>query len=1117
MGTITLPQPTRLPTPTQLPRPGLPPLPIRQSKPGSPSLGGVDTRAYINPEGFPNKSHLPHSHEKNTGPQINNLVFAPVTIKPPKYKPNETWTVAVPPPGDAVRRQLLIAASASPQRSPQKKKKRANRASGWVGPAAKLAQLEHDEAMHEHAAIQAVYQRESMPEESWPVLAISTCHACVLFWLLLATPAILAGLAFAADFGAAAILCAAILPLLALPALWLTPLSSPADVVEFDANTGSPTRSPAGIEDVYPSPTSSRSASPKSLHLSSPETSPSIRRSGHSLRSGYSLRSGHSPQRPAKVGDLQAEQMAEVSNATQDMFATSTQLLLFATALAQFGLVGASTELQDNLIASVLVATSATFQLLTVGIWMLGGWSRDGCCAGALGGLDRLLAHLRLVRAAVVRGTQEELLKRLEVMRPRLTSPGDEIHAKLLPNTQASTSWWCRSVRPCTRLCRPTIATFNAFGGHVRQSPLETLVLVVNLAVALGLGLRRPFTFSGVALTSLVAALAGAVAMADYVRSITHVVDYAEGLGYESERRERIMAERNAHSRLESALLLPVDDLATDALNEAIIGAEEAGVSFTLLAEARQRLVAVAEQSFRRKTELEEQRMHEQEAIETARKAIVVVAASTPLHVDLGRLMLVIDSGRSANVPREIIDGAEAKLKEATHAQARRTSASARLQAFLYLDPTAMAIEGARRPSLIAQQSIQKAEANGDEQQETTEEDTQPFIGVDLNDLDGAVEEARQAGVNEIDIEKVLLIRNQVVKAQMGLSAQVALAHVKLRQRGMQARWKKAGGDDRLERATAAGHQALKLLSTESDRGPLSAATEGLAAALSEAIKLGLQTPEVKGSEEVLRALREANVALDRAHALLDHGMDLSENIRSYDKLIAAEKMLSDALRLGREAHADAERIRLADDAIKQVYTLIRACSKADENLRSAVAFTVEHLKRFHAKQSSQLKMVALPALTSALSMAKSSLVAPDKIRDGDEKLREAIKAEARVDEASQWLSTASKAAVKALSDSGGTAGNTLAVAIESLGSAIKGATSEGVDPEDIASAQALLNTLRLSVRRHSLKKMPTMPPSMLAKYQSDPNVSGHNDEEQQRAVPLARQRSAPAHLAYQA
>ena len=1073
--TLALPQPTRLPTPAQLPQPGLPPLPTKQHKPGSPNPGSsVDTRGYINPEGFPNASRIKHSHEKGTGLQLNNIEFAPVTLKPPRYRPNEAWRVAVPPPGDAGRRQLLNVASPQKRSSPKKKMRPTTMA--WVGAAAKRAQLEHDEATHEFAVIEAVYQGAPAQEEPAPRMFISECVALVTFCILIASPVILALIAFAAGFGIPAIVLAAVLPLSALPALWLTPLSIPADVAAADSFAASDMcDSPL---DIYPSPVSSPF---------SRSSSPASRRFG-SLSPPKSVQQGSPDSSPFGRSSTQAAQIAEASNAQQEFFANNTQFLLFATGLVQLALACTATELHDNLVASALVTFCATFQLIAIGAWQLSTWSRGGCFAGAVSALDRATENWRLMRAAVLRAAEEELSKRVD--------------------TGAASSALSLSLNGIL------VAALNEFGTNIRQSPLKALVITLNLVVAVGLGLRPPFEFSFTAAVSFVAAIGGAVAASDYVRSITNEVDYAEGLRGERERREEVMTRRNAQELLETTLQLPLHDRALEALTDAIDAAEEAHVSSTLLAASKERLEIVREASLLRRENDEQQRKLEATAIEAARRELGAVVASAPLQMDLGRLMLAIDAARAVNVPREIIDSAEEKLKECTHAHGRRESATGRLQAFLHLDPVDVAVGVARPPAVVDEEEpTEKAEGDQEEPTEKAEGDEEEaeapeengeltaLMGVDLAELDSTVEEARAAGVNEADIEKVLAFRNEVVKAQVGINAKVAMAHVKLRRMGLMGRWKKSGGEERLTRAAAAGRDALELLSSKNDRGPLSAATEILSLVHAEAVKMGLQTAEIMQAEELLRKLRAASVSLDRSQMQLDNALRAAQDVRSHDQMMTAETTLVDAIRVSREVHVDSERIRVAEESLNSLYTLIRASNKANERLVSATAFTKEQLRLFHAKQSSQLKMVAVPALTSALSLARSSLIPNDKIQSGEDMLKEAIKARERVEEAAKWLNTASKAAVKALShmseEGSDEARNVMQVAIETLVSAVKGAKNDGVDAADIASAESLLATLRMSVRRQSLRSLPNLPPAMVAQYS---NVSGDGQGGQYQA-----------------
>ena len=91
-------------------------------------------------------------------------------------------------------------------------------------------------------------------------------------------------------------------------------------------------------------------------------------------------------------------------------------------------------------------------------------------------------------------------------------------------------------------------------------------------------------------------------------------------------------------------------------------------------------------------------------------------------------------------------------------------------------------------------------------------------------------------------------------------------------------------------------------------------------------------------------------------------------------------------------------------------------------------------------------------------------------------KLLEAQNLQTSAVDASQWLATATKAGVEALSQAGGDgslggAFNSLHAAIQSLSTAILGAIDAGVDAETIASAEALLATLTSSSRRATIRR----------------------------------------------
>jgi len=366
------------------------------------------------------------------------------------------------------------------------------------------------------------------------------------------------------------------------------------------------------------------------------------------------------------------------------------------------------------------------------------------------------------------------------------------------------------------------------------------------------------------------------------------------------------------------------------------------------------------------------------------------------------------------------------------------------------------------------------------------------LMTIDVADIERLVEEARAASADDKLIEEALELRRRVVKAQVGVSAQSSLFHEKMKQRGNIGKWRSSGGEERLKRATTSGRAALQLLQDETEAAPLAAAVEGLTMALNEAKSAGVQKEEaeVDQAERLLQEMREKAQTLERAHSILEAAVDTSSDVRTHYTMMAADRTLSDAISVGRAAHVDVDSVSVAENTLIEVRKLIRTSVASEEKLEKAIVFCDEQIAHFYAKKRSLLKVVALPALQSAVGLARTALAHPDKIRDGEEKLHQAKKATERVEEATTWLSTASKAGVKALAraaEDKTEAPAILQVAVESLASAIQGAKDDGAEKEDISSAEEIFTTINTSFRRARYRSqnsgLSVLQPAVMDKY----------------------------------
>ena len=88
-----------LPSPQRLPKPDLPSPAEQETYRFDLSTSGVpDTRSFANPEGYPNKTIMPHDHARAEEIQ-NKILFVPLNTKSPPHSRKEPWRVAATPSG----------------------------------------------------------------------------------------------------------------------------------------------------------------------------------------------------------------------------------------------------------------------------------------------------------------------------------------------------------------------------------------------------------------------------------------------------------------------------------------------------------------------------------------------------------------------------------------------------------------------------------------------------------------------------------------------------------------------------------------------------------------------------------------------------------------------------------------------------------------------------------------------------------------------------------------------------------------------------------------------------------------------------------------------------------
>ena len=980
----------------------------------------------------------------------------------------------------------------------------------WSKVEAKRAKEEHDAAERELRAISKHYlDAASGSEEKQALLssdnALSPAMQQLAVSVIICSPLGLAMLAFAAGYTPAAVVVGSGSLFAALALGMATPL--------VDPTLPSPPGSPSAMR-----PPGSPSA--MSTHTSSPSGSPTGRRPPSPSQQRASA--------PAKRSIFeQDDSVLDVMEQQQESVARFVMLLMGAAGTAQLIMLVAllPPESERSAVDVGLRAVCAAGLLLMVLAWGLCQLPRVSCLGSVANVLDASASRLRTGKQVLFHATEEQLRSNIESCNRHTTWRRDELPSAAHVAAEPDGSFRVRSLdleaaneqpaNTCVQLCQRLQRRFqyldarvraflDSTGEIIRHSPIKAAFVAANLGIA-----TDGLAMTPVSIAALVAALVIVAAMSDYVRIISNEVDYADGVRWEAERRRVSLTRRTAEGSLRRALQLPLEDVEPNSLALDIETAIDHRVSEPLIEQAREIRERAASVREKRAAEKQKQRAAEKQRRESAEEKLAEAIKIPRTDANLGDLMLALDAARAASVKHELVAGAEKVLKDVLNKQGKRARAEARLQAFLKKDPSSP--EAVRRSvsmSGISPQTVRRSASmpaidpslaitmslDDDDSPEGSPSGTRanPLANIDMKDLDAAVEEGKAEGVSQELLNQMSALKKQVVQAQFGVQGQSTLFSVKLKHKAAVQKWKSSGGQERLGKAMTSGEEALALLQKETEAGPLSAAVEGLALALSEAMSVEVaevKMPEVKKAEELLRELRECVVRLDTAHQQLETAMDSAEDVSTYQLINSAAGELMIAIPMAIAAHVDKDLVAGAEAQLRELRDQLRAAAAAEERLTSAIAFLVEHLALFNAKKKTQLKVVAVPALTSAISLARSAMVPPAKIKEGEDKLAEANLARARVEEATQWLSTASKAAVKALTRAAEDPDDSVSilnVAVDALASAIAGAVEGGAELADIASAEQLLTSIRQSARRASTRggtMLPTVTPAMLAKY----------------------------------
>jgi flagellar biosynthesis chaperone FliJ len=747
-----------------------------------------------------------------------------------------------------------------------------------------------------------------------------------------------------------------------------------------------------------------------------------------------------------------------------EALATLSQLLLGASGLVQatMTLMSVDTAAHARFVITGMLCAVAQITMAVI-------WTSSSFLRVAQPTLDSMATEHRYVRHLLFQSTERVVDEHLDALRlcqapPYMSIAKDQVKvASGNPLESHGASCLTTAVR----------VTCNTVGVCVRHSPLKILLVTTNAAIVTEVVTSTlPHT---VAWTAAISAALTLVTMTDFVRAITSELEYAECLRHETERRQLLLKRDAAEANLSVILQLSEAEIDPTTLSLAIEAAEQNLVPKSTMAMAKGRLEIISALAEQREEDSKRKLSQERERREAALKALTGLILAPLLEVDLSRLMSALDEARVAGVPRQEISKAEDFLKAVANKQGQRAQAESRLRSYVDIGETS---PGQTGPITVGTQLCTKPAARRT---------------VDFDELGEAIQEAIAAGADSTLCDKAVVIQREALAAQLGAGTGVAKFASKLRQQSKMSNWRETGGGERLHNAVASAGKALDMLRKDKEANPLSAAAEDLSLALEEARAVvtsdsSLVIPNLSIAEATLVELNAAIGELDMAHWRIERAITVCEKVSTYEQLLDAELMLSEAIPVATSAYVDDELVSSAETKLHELRQMTRSANAAEERLTSAIAFCSTHLQRFFSKKPSQLKLVAVPALIAAISHGKTALVQPMRIVEGEEMLREARGAEHKADEASQWLSSACKSAVTALTRAlqEQDAGSILQAAQDSLISAITTAREQGVDSADVASAEQLLSTLRQSTRRATLRaggNLPVLPPTLAAQY----------------------------------
>lgn len=661
-------------------------------------------------------------------------------------------------------------------------------------------------------------------------------------------------------------------------------------------------------------------------------------------------------------------------------------------------------------------------------------------------------------------------------------------------------------------------AVLNNVGAQVRLSPLKTAVACINTIVAAqGLVLTAP------AFVALIAAIVTAASTTEYVRIVTGEVAYAEGLRVEQERRQQAASLRRAEDKLRGIVLQSLIRIDERKLQRAIDDALTAGVPNNVIKQASDTLRKVrdlkAGQAETEKFNAEREKLRREESTARLRAA----KSHLPFEISLTELQAAIEDAIAAGVSPALVSESETAFTLAAHVQSLRERATARLTAYLEIaggkelkdkpspaaaapvaeeveedDPWAMVAESMPEP--IPPALAPEKDPDEDDEEALPAEPSaaapagapaaapappKALCSIDIQELDEALEEARRAGVDAPLLKDAVEMRQRALVAQAGLNAAATLFYVKLRRKGKEARWRNAGGEDRLGKATLAGKHALHVLRHEQKATPLSESIPPLENALAEAKSANLVGAALNAGEKLLKELQDARDDRKKALRMLEASVKIAKDVSSHSNLLHAEAKLVEYMPKAQAAFVDTSTLDEAQACLRQLRLDIRTAAAAQDRIVRARVFCSEQLRIFRTGAKSQLKMIAIPELEAALSVGKSAMLPYGIAEQADVVLRDSIEAREEAERAATFLATATKVGVKAMgraAEDVDEAENTLKHAVDSLNSALQGVKrTGGAEEADITNAEELLNSMRQSRQRAALRRQNTAPARMLA------------------------------------